>query len=195
MKKYILILAAVLSFAACDNSEEPLAPFDDLIAGFDIAKMDQAQLVDALTSSFIVEVEAMHRFPSSSDWTAEVDGYQSHRYLFNLDGSGWVCYDNSLALGLHIPYHMAFCWVYNANKGEIQLFYEGLSEIGDTLKVLYYKGDCLITEEGSIQNGKTWASRLKYKLYFDDELRKSKAEFHKTTWDEVLERFYEGRTY
>ena len=88
MKKYLLIVVAALCFATCDK-EEISAPYDDIIAGFDIAKMNQVQLIDALTSSFVEQVDGMVHYPHHG-WIPfrEIISTPEAHYLFYADG-GW----------------------------------------------------------------------------------------------------------
>ena len=186
MKKYLLILAAALSFAACDNSEEPSAPFDDLIAGFDIAKMDQVQFVDALTSSFVEEVDGMVHMPNQG-WIplAELLGRNVINYLFYADGGCWACLPFNNGIGpLCPPYHAQVTWGYDATTSELLL--------GETnkKKILYYKNDRLILEHIAYDvNGGKRTYRVVYQLHFGEEVRKDKAEFYKTTWEEVRDAY------
>lgn len=189
MKKYILILAAVLSFAACDKSEEPSAPFDDIIAGFDIAKMDPVQLVDALTSSYVEVVDGMMHYHEHG-WKPLLywDGTTPVHFLFYADGSCWTCCTTTIVIGsLLRPIHTQMEWEYDATSGSIFI---GASAKKSPRKVLYYKNDRLILEYNSYTvNGEKLTYRVVYQLHFGEEVRKAKAEYYKTTLQEWQEMY------
>lgn len=149
MKKYILILAAALGFAACDKSEVSSAPFDDIIAGFDISQMDQVafeQLLttDALTThGFHFYCSDCHRWDCSLHRLIGIG--PSEGLILQKDGSCYAIYDVSSTYGYEVILPLYGIWHYERESSKLTV--EIKSNPGSfSCKVVYFKYPKLILE-------------------------------------------------
>lgn len=89
MKRLLILLAAVIGFAACESDEQSSAPFDDVIADFDVQEMDQAQFESILVieGMQINQLVIKYKDAKWGDALYHPDGY-------NAFGKAFLFYEN-----------------------------------------------------------------------------------------------------
>lgn len=148
MKKICFLLFAMFSFVACETDEQTPAPFDDVIADFDISEMDQVQFEQALVAGGL----------SVNQWINKKEGFEwGERYTFPIgyDGVGdaYLFYKDgtSKCIREYFPYGTyegIMCvtgkWSYNPQTQ--MLIANKTTDARIIVKVLYYRHPRVILE-------------------------------------------------
>lgn len=88
MKKILVYLAVICGIAACETDGNNASRFDDVIASFDMAQMDQDQFVAALTTEMLC-YNGVDIYTEREGWGTEVLGlvYGWNGILCSPDGT------------------------------------------------------------------------------------------------------------
>ena len=134
MKKYLLILLALMALVSCEDTIE-LPPFEQLVQEgaydtvnlfvdqFDAQSINEVEFVDDLTSGGMGEGICIAEFRDGK-WQAPIpmDGCAMHvAKIFNADQTGWVYYDRWLdTFHREKPwFRAASTWKYDAKNSEL----------------------------------------------------------------------------
>lgn len=167
MKKYLLILLALMALVSCEDSFESerelesytLEELNTLSEGFDVSKIDHDQLIADLTEGAIW----IPLYQGS--WTEETQkwdynpifggGFSNTQWICDADGEAVnvsLLYEDSIPRTTYFSH--AATWQYDSKTGEIVAVLNENSE-EYRLKVLYYESPVLYFSQDNPWDGRT----------------------------------------
>lgn len=160
MKKYLLILLALMAFVACEDGFEPVRELESytldeltsLSEGFDVSQIDHDQLIADLMQGAMWNVHYLGTWKDEENaWVnATIYGGVSNvnKWIFDENGEAKCCYsiqgwDTSGAPSTTFHKHIDAKWHYEPKTGEIVVVMQYDEPKEYRLKVLYYKSPIL----------------------------------------------------